>query len=128
MQLKYIHPTDLRQVWSQIKPSLEDMAKRSTWIVEDAYCDLKEGRANLYLTIEDKYFTGYIITQTLGDKLHIWAAYNNKNDVLVDGLEAVKALAKEQGLSEITFISPRKGWDRIAPKIGFKPSQWVYKL
>ena len=128
MQLKYIHPTDLRQVWSQIKPSLEDMAKRSTWIVEDAYCDLKEGRANLYLTIEDKYFTGYIITQTLGDKLHIWAAYNNKNDVLVDGLEAVKELAKEQGLSEITFISPRKGWDRIAPKIGFKPSQWVYKL
>jgi hypothetical protein len=104
------------------------MAKRSIWIVEDAYCDLKEGRANLYLTIEDKYFTGYIITQTLGDKLHIWAAYNNKNNVLVDGLEAVKALAKEQGLSEITFISPRKGWDRIAPKIGFKPSQWVYKL
>jgi hypothetical protein len=128
MQLKYIHPTELRQVWSQIKPSLEDMAKRSIWIVEDAYCDLKEGRANLYLTIEDKYFTGYIITQTLGDKLHIWAAYNNKNDVLVDGLEAVKELAKEQGLSEITFISPRKGWDRIAPKIGFKPSQWVYKL
>jgi hypothetical protein len=128
MQLKYIHPTELRQVWSQIKPSLEDMAKRSTWIVEDAYCDLKEGRANLYLTIEDKYFTGYIITQTLGSTLHIWAAYNNKNDVLVDGLEAVKALAKEQGLSEITFISPRKGWDRIAPKIGFKPSQWVYKL
>jgi hypothetical protein len=128
MQLKYIHPTDLRQVWNQIKPSLEDMAKRSIWIVEDAYCDLKEGRANLYLTIEDKYFTGYIITQTLGDKLHIWAAYNSKNDVLVDGLEAVKALAKEQGLSEITFISPRKGWDRIAPKIGFKPSQWVYKL
>ena len=128
MQLKYIHPTDLRQVWSQIKPSLEDMAKRSIWIVEDAYCDLKEGRANLYLTIEDKYFTGYIITQTLGDKLHIWAAYNNKNDVLVDGLEAVKELAKEQGLSEITFISPRKGWDKIAPKIGFKPSQWVYKL
>jgi len=128
MILQYIPPNNLRQVWSQIKPSLEDMAKRSTWIVEDAYCDLKEGRANLYLTIEDKYFTGYIITQTLGDKLHIWAAYNNKNDVLVDGLEAVKALAKEQGLSEITFISPRKGWDRIAPKIGFKPSQWVYKL
>lgn len=128
MQLKYIHPTDLRQVWSQIKPSLEDMAKRSIWIVEDAYCDLKEGRANLYLTIEDKYFTGYIITQTLGSTLHIWAAYNNKNDVLVDGLESVKALAKEQGLSEITFISPRKGWDKVAPKIGFKPSQWVYKL
>ena len=128
MILQYIPSNNLRQVWNQIKPSLEDMAKRSTWIVEDAYCDLKEGRANLYLTIEDKYFTGYIITQTLGDKLHIWAAYNNKNDVLVDGLEAVKALAKEQGLSEITFISPRKGWDRIAPKIGFKPSQWVCKL
>lgn len=128
MILQYIAPSNLRQIWNQIKPSLEDMSKNSTWIVEDAYCDLKEGRANLYLTIEDKYFTGYIITQTLNDKLHIWAAYNTKNNVLVDGLEAVKKLAKQQGLSEITFISPRKGWDKIAPKIGFKPSQWVYKL
>ena len=128
MQLKYIHPTDLRQVWSQIKPSLEDMAKRSIWIVEDAYCDLKEGRASLYLSIEDKYFTGYIITQTLGSTLHIWAAYSSHNDVLANGLESIKELAKEQGLSEITFISPRKAWDKVAPKIGFKPSQWVYKL
>ena len=128
MQFKYIHPNELKQVWSQIKPSLESMASRSTWIVEDAYCDLKEGRANLYLTIENKYFTGYIITQTLEDKLHVWAAYNTNNDVLKDGLEATKELAKQQGLSEITFISPRRGWDKIAPKLGFKPSQWVYKL
>ena len=88
MILQYIPPNNLRQVWSQIKPSLEDMAKRSTWIVEDAYSDIKEGRAQLYLTIENKYFTGYIITQTLEDKLHVWAAYNTNNDVLKDGLEA----------------------------------------
>ena len=128
MILQYIPPSNLRQVWQQIKPSLEDMAKRSTWIVEDAYTDIKEGRAQLYLTIKDKYFTGYIITQTLEYKLHVWAAYNINNDVLKDGLEATKELAKQQGLSEITFISPRKGWDKIAPKLGFKPSQWVYKL
>jgi trehalose/maltose hydrolase-like predicted phosphorylase len=128
MQLKYVYPNELKQVWSQIKPSLEDMASRSTWIVEDAYSDIKEGRANLYLTINNNYFTGYIITQTLGQTLHIWAAYNTNNDVLKDGLEATKELAKQQGLSEITFISPRRGWDKIAPKLGFKPSQWVYKL
>jgi hypothetical protein len=128
MILQYIPPNNLRQVWSQIKPSLESMASRSTWIVEDAYSDIKEGRANLYLTLDKDYFTGYIITQTLGDKLHIWAAYNTNNDVLKDGLEATKELAKQQGLSEITFISPRRGWDKIAPKLGFKPSQWVYKL
>ena len=128
MILQYIPPSNLRQVWQQIKPSLKEMAKRSTWIAEDAYSDIKEGRANLYLTLDKDYFTGYIITQTLGNKLHIWAAYNTNNDVLKDGLEATKELAKQQGLSEITFISPRKGWDKIAPKLGFKPSQWVYKL
>ncbi len=102
MQFKYVNPNELKQVWNQIKPSLEDMAKRSTWIVEDAYSDIKEGRANLYLTINNNYFTGYIITQALGQTLHIWAAYNTNNDVLKDGLEATKELAKQQGLSEIT--------------------------
>ena len=128
MILQYIPPNNLRQVWSQIKPSLEDMAKRSTWIVEDAYSDIKEGRAQLYLTIENKYFTGYIITQRHGSALHIWAAYNEKNDVLEKGLEAVKELALSHRLNKITFKSYRKAWDKVAPKLGFKREIWTYDL
>jgi len=125
MILHYIPKDNLRQVWSQIKPSLEDMAKRSTWIVEDAYCDLKEGRANLYLAIRDNYFVGYVIIQIFGETLHIWAAYGD--NILQDGLNQIKEIAKQQHIKQITFSAVRKGWLKVAPKLGFTPKVWEIK-
>lgn len=126
MILQYVPTNDIGVYWDKIKPSLENMAR--SWRVEDAYCELKEGRADLFLTIEDKYFTGYIITQRHGSALHIWAAYNEKNDVLEKGLDAVKELALSHRLKQITFKSYRKAWDKVAPKLGFKREIWTYDL
>lgn len=126
MILQYVPTNDIGVYWDKIKPSIENMAR--SWRVEDAYCELKEGRADLFLTIEDKYFTGYIITQRHGSALHIWAAYNEKNDVLEKGLKAVKELALSHRLNQITFKSYRKAWDKVAPKLGFKREIWTYDL
>ena len=126
MQLQYVPTQDIGVYWDKIKPSLENMAR--SWRVEDAYCELKEGRADLFLTIEDNYFTGYIITQRHGDALHIWAAYNDNNNVLETGLDAVKELALSHRLKQITFKSYRKAWDKVAPKLGFKREIWTYDL
>ena len=126
MYLQYIPVHEIGTYWDAIKPSLVKMARN--WRVEDAYCELKEGRADLLLTIEDNYFTGYIITQRHGNALHIWAAYNEKNDVLEKGLEAVKELALSHRLKKITFKSYRKAWDKVAPKLGFKREIWTYDL
>jgi len=126
MQLQYVPTQDIGVYWDKIKPSLENMAR--SWRVEDAYCELKEGRADLFLTIEDKYLTGYIITQRHGDALHIWAAYNDNNNVLEIGLDCVKELALSHRLKQITFKSYRKAWDKVAPKLGFKREIWTYDL
>ena len=126
MYLQYIPVNDVGNYWDSIKPSLTQMAHN--WRVEDAYCELKEGRADLFLTIEDSYFTGYIITQRHGNALHIWAAYNEKNDVLEKGLEVVKELALSHRLKKIAFKSYRKAWDKVAPKLGFKREIWTYDL
>ena len=126
MNLQYVPVHEIGTYWDAIKPSLVKMAHN--WRVEDAYCELKEGRADLFLTIEDSYFTGYIITQRHGNALHIWAAYNEKNDVLEKGLDAVKELAQSNGLKQITFKSYRKAWDKVAPKLGFKREIWTYDL
>ena len=126
MQLQYVPTQDIGVYWDKIKPSLENMAR--SWRVEDAYCELKEGRADLFLTIEGNYANGYIITQRHNTALHIWAAYNEKNDVLETGLEAVKELALSHRLKQITFKSYRKAWDKVAPKLGFKREIWTYDL
>ena len=134
MQLQYVPVNQVGYFWDFIKPSLSEMAQN--WRVEDAYCELKEGRADLFLTINDdnafayaiqevpsdikpQYdnVNGYIITQRYNDTLHIWAAYNNTNDVLEKGLDAVKQLAQIYELKKITFKSYRKAWDKVAPKL-----------
>jgi hypothetical protein len=126
MELKYVSPQELKQVWQQVKPSLNDMAIQSNeWIVEDAYCDLREGRAQLYLAMQDNYFVGYVILQVFGSTLHIWAAYGN--NVLEDGLNAIKEIAKQHNINQITFSAIRKGWLKVAPKLGFTPKVWELK-
>lgn len=128
MILQHIQPSDIKQYWSQIKPSLNDMANQSgEWIVEDAYVDLVTGKAQLYLAIQDSYFKGYFITQNLCNILHIWAVYGENTNLFEEGMEAIKQLAIKQNLHKITFSSVRRGWDKIAPKLGFKPKTWVYE-
>ena len=128
MILQHIQPSDIKQYWSQIKPSLNDMANQSgEWIVEDAYVDLVTGKAQLYLAIENSYFQGYFITQNLCNILHIWAVYSENTNLFEEGMEAIKQLAIKQNLHKITFSSVRRGWDKIAPKLGFKPKTWVYE-
>ena len=126
MELKYVSPQELKQVWQQVKPSLNDMAIQSNeWIVEDAYCDIREGRAQLYLAMQDNYFVGYVILQVFGSTLHIWAAYGN--NVLEDGLKEIIDLAHQMNAKEITFSSYRKGFEKVAPKLGFKPYTWRFE-
>ena len=104
------------------------MANQSgEWIVEDAYVDLVTGKAQLYLAIQDSYFKGYFITQNLCNILHIWAVYGENTNLFEEGMEAIKQLAIKQNLHKITFSSVRRGWDKIAPKLGFKPKTWVYE-
>jgi hypothetical protein len=126
MELKYVNPQELKQVWSQIKPSLTEISELGgDWIPEDAYCDIKVGKAQLYLCIKDSYFIGYIVTQLLNNSLHVWAAYSNSHDILSEGLTEIVKIAHNMNVKEITFSSYRKGFEKIAPKLGFKPYTWI---
>ena len=129
MILQYIQPNEIKQVWSQIKSSLSDMATKSgEWIVEDAYVDLVTGKAQLYFAIQNSYYQGYFITQVIGNSLHIWAVYGKNTNLFEEGMVALKELTKKQNLQKITFNSIRQGWNKIAPKLGFKPKTWELYL
>jgi hypothetical protein len=40
----------------------------------------------------------------------------------------IQAIAKQGGKSKVTFNSQRKGWERRARQMGFKPQTWEYTL
>jgi hypothetical protein len=132
MILHYIPKQDLRQHWDYVKHGLELVrAKGHTeWIVEDVYCDCYENRSMLFIGIIDKQPVGFVVLQPIGNTLHVWATWSTINDdaIFQQASKEIQEIARQGGKSKVTFTSQRRGWERKARELGFKPSTWEFIL
>ena len=132
MILHYIPKQDLRQHWNYVKHGLELVrAKGHTeWIVEDVYCDCYENRSMLFIGIIDKQPVGFVVLQPIGNTLHVWATWStiNDNEIFQQTSKEIQEIARQGGKSKVTFTSQRRGWERKARELGFKPSTWEFIL
>ena len=132
MNARYIYPNQLRDVWEFVKHGLEKVRAKGhdDWIVEDIYCDCFTQRSMLFVVDNDGLDYGFMVLQPIGKTMHIWAAYldsHNEKDLNL-GLNHIKEIAKQGGCKKVTFTSVRKGWERHAKKLGWKPSTWEITL
>ena len=132
MILHYIPNHELRQHWDFVKNGLEIVRSKadSSWIVEDVYCDCYENRSMLFLIITNKTLYGFVVLQPNNQAMHVWVTWMNVNDnkLLENIFEEVKVMSKQSGKLTITFTSQRKGWERKAKQMGFKPLTWEFKI
>jgi len=137
--LHYIPKDQLRQHWDYVKHGLELVrAKGHTdWIVEDVYCDCYENRSMLFIgkrsidiSTNASELVGFVVLQPIGDTLHVWATWSTLNDKILfqQAWQEIQAIAKQGGKSRVTFSSQRKGWERNARELGFKPQTWEFIL
>jgi len=132
MILHYIPKQNLRQHWDYVKHGLELVRSKghTEWIVEDVYCDCYENRSMLFIGIIDKQPVGFVVLQPVGNALHVWATWSTLNDKTLfhQAWQEIQAIAKQGGKSKVTFSSQRKGWERNAKELGFKPQTWEFIL
>ena len=130
MEKLYIEPKELRNWWKFVKPGLEDILKKSpeSWIPEDIYADCMNGNVMLWVFSEDSYPVGFVVLAIRGDSLHCWCGWANSIGHFKNAVECVSEIAKAGGSKFVTFESWRSGWERIAPKFGFKPRTWVKEI
>jgi hypothetical protein len=132
MILHYIPKDNLRQHWDYVKHGLELVrAKGHTqWIVEDVYCDCYENRSMLFMGLVDNNPVGFVVLQPIADTLHVWATWSTLNDetLFYQAWQEIQSIAKQGGKSRVTFSSQRKGWERRARELGFKPQTWEFIL
>jgi hypothetical protein len=132
MILHYIPKENLRQHWDYVKHGLELVRAKghTSWIVEDVYCDCYENRSMLFIGMIDNKAVGFVVLQPVGDTLHVWASWSTINDqtLFYQAFQEIQAIAKQGGKSKVTFNSQRKGWERRARAMGFKPQTWEYTL
>ena len=132
MILHYIPKDNLRQHWDYVKHGLEIVRQHghTSWIVEDVYCDCYENRSMLFIGIVDNKAAGFVVLQPINDTLHIWATWSTLHDntIFQQAWKEIQAIAKQGGKSKVTFSSQRKGWERRARLLGFKPQTWEFTL
>jgi len=130
--LNYIPKDQLRTHWEYVKHGLEIVRSKGhpEWIVEDVYCDCYENRSMLFIGVIDQQPVGLVILQPIADALHIWATWSTLNDATLfyQAWQEIQQIAKQGGKSRVTFSSQRKGWERKARSLGFKPQTWEFTL
>ncbi len=132
MILHYIPKDQLRQHWEYIRQGLEIVRSKghTDYIAEDVYCDCFEQRSMLFMGIVDNKPVGFVVLQPIGNRLHVWAAWSLLNDeaLFMQAFQEIQAIAKQGGKTKVTFNSERRGWERKARQMGFKPQTWEYTL
>jgi hypothetical protein len=132
MILHYIPKDKLREHWEYIKHGLEIVRSKghTEYIPEDVYCDCFEQRSMLFMGIIDNKPVGFVVLQPIGNRLHVWAAWSLINDeaLFMQAFQEIQAIAKQGGKTKVTFNSERRGWERKARQMGFKPQTWEYTL
>jgi hypothetical protein len=130
-----VEPRDLTQYWPLVKAGVEKVAERGSdgWLPEDVYMALKQGVSLLYVGFVDRYYVGFVVVTPAagwsGPQLHLWLLYNRgERDVLETFLPDLIEIAKARGAQRITMSSPRKGWERRAPQLGFEQGLTNYSL
>jgi len=130
--LHYIPKDNLRQHWEYIRHGLEIVRSKghTDYIAEDVYCDCYEQRSMLFMGIIDNKPVGFVVLQPIGNRLHVWAAWSLLNDeaLFMQAFQEIQAIAKQGGKTKVTFNSERRGWERKARQMGFKPQTWEYTL
>ena len=128
--MTYIQPNDLRNWWSWVRPGLEKIKTKSSeaWIPEDVYADCYSQRSWLWVLFNNDKPVGFVVLQPNGNYLHVWCGFAYEGNWLETGWEHIKQIAKAQGFTNVSFDSNRRGWDKVAGKMGFKPRRWVAEL
>jgi len=132
MILHYIPKDNLRSHWDYIRHGLEIVRSKghTEYIPEDVYCDCYEQRSMLFMGIIDNKPVGFVVLQPIGNRLHVWAAWSLINDeaLFMQAFQEIQQIAKQGGKTKVTFNSERRGWERKARQMGFKPQTWEYTL
>lgn len=137
LTLEYVPIADLQMVWPQVKPGLKEVIRRAPahWIPEDVYHALRANIASLHIATDprDGEYLGFVVLMRVdawdGPTLHIWAAHNTgARDVLVEAVGEIVGMARNINARRVTFSSQRRGWERTAALLGFRPATQNFEM
>ena len=118
---------DIADVFPIIEPFIERLYLEFGGLPpKDVKRKLLSRAATLHLVGDD----AFIVAQWSEDRCHVLCAASMVGHV-GDWSAIISSTAnyvKQLGCSKLTFTSPREGWGRVAPKLGFRAESITYAM
>lgn len=123
-----VPPSELRRWWGPVRIDVVGcMAEDQTdALLEDVYCELKEGRAHLYVYLDEGKYTGMVILQAHRDpfsgrpSLHIWYARGHQFESGIKGLAEIATIARSIDAEYISYKCQKESVRKWGEARGFE--------
>lgn len=133
-EFRWVPQAEIGDYWQTIKPGLAETAEKAPggWTPGDVFVQLANGQATLHLALVDQHYRGFMISKVRqepeGVKLLIWIAHGDgSGNLMADNMDQLRDWAKNVGAVCLQMQSNRKGWERVASKLGFRPTMTIYE-
>lgn len=128
-----VAPIELPRVWNNVRACLEIVRKRTdaSWLPEDVYREVREGRAVLYVPFIDGKACGVLVLTDSVDRytgeriLLIWIAFSHDPRCIDPCLAEIDKMARDGDFRRIMSQSPRRGWIRRLRGFGYTHTEYV---
>tara|TARA_B100001113_G_C20995768_1_gene572610 strand:+ start:216 stop:620 length:405 start_codon:yes stop_codon:yes gene_type:complete len=124
---------DVRLYWDDILPGIKKIKDESQpeWRIEDVYASLVSGVAELYVDLEQRPNTSFIVLQEKplifkpGKSLLVWIAYDDRANAAKKYMEEVEMIAETKGCSKVEFWTP---WDGLVKALNARGYNLKYYI
>ena len=129
----WVAPDDVPAQWDLVLPAIAEVAVHGDhWRPEDVYMALRQGASHLHVIQLDGRYAGCIVTTPTrahdGMTLHVWIGFSTPDvNLHAATMAQLHDWARNLKARRIVFTSPRRGWERLARKLGFTPTLTTYE-
>lgn len=130
LSVKYINPTELKFVWPWVKEKLSIVQKKSpeSWIQEEIFCNCFNQNSMLWVGYLFNKPACMFILKPMGDTVGISIAWSESEPVANEALKHIEGIARNGNARYLEFRTQRKGWEKRARQMGFRPRAWVKEI
>ena len=100
----------------------------------DIYHALLEGKIQMVVGFRDGvpkgYFVYYLVHPVIGPaQMYVWLGYiqpGDPEDGIIAAFDEIQKTAKEKACSQICFSTRRKGWGKVAERVGMQLRDFTF--
>ena len=119
---------EIDRFWSFLHHGLQEVRETDEtveWTLDSVKNTAKNGGVYTVLVVKNDVAVGFFMGYPQPDgAFFVWLAHLRSGYDLGEAIDTLASFAKDIGCKRLIFGTNRRGWERVAPKYGFRPTYW----